>query len=152
MLINDKKFSANDTIVLKWVHGCYRRLTFDQLFFWMLFFNDVSASPLIVVCALCVHRERQESLARADREDQRLVLPSTTPSHILMAGLTWACLKRTYAHSCIFWLEISPKMWFQELWIFLQGPRGERGPRGPTGKAGPKVGKILNHQCLPSIL
>lgn len=36
--------------------------------------NDVSVTPLIIV--LRVHREQQESLAHADREDQRLVLLS----------------------------------------------------------------------------
>lgn len=76
MLLKDKRPNDNDPILLKCVYKCSCLLAFDPLFCRMLYLNDVGETSLIMICALYVHREQQESLAHADREDQRLVLLS----------------------------------------------------------------------------
>lgn len=71
--------------------------------------NHVSATSLIMVCSLRVHREQQESLAHADREDRRLVLLSRPlliyrwPSWHLSenGGSASACLRGTHADSVV---------------------------------------------------
>lgn len=100
----------NDPIVLKCVCECHCLLALDRFFERMQPLNEASATPLIVVCVfLRVHREQQESLAHADREDQRLVLLSRLvltcrwrawhPSE--NGGSAWTCSRGTHTDSTV---------------------------------------------------
>lgn len=104
MLHKDKRPNDNDPILLKCVYKSSCLLAFDPLFWRMLYLNDVGETSLIMICALYVHREQQESLAHADREDQRLVLLSRPllvyrwrSWHLSEhEGSAWVCFRGTH--------------------------------------------------------